>query len=102
LGLHHCWQSKKLSFVKLLETVKVRNGFAVESNDQYRILLLEETANGHVYTVQIHSKDDKGQWVEGEKFTPTDYHGKPWDYIPLRSVAPWIIQMRLELLRCMN
>lgn len=73
---------KKLSFVKLLETVKVRNGFAVESTDQYRILLLEETTNGHIYTVQIHSKDDKGQWIEGEKFTPTDYHGKPWDYIP--------------------
>ena len=73
---------KKLSFVKLLETVKTRNGFKVESSDQYRILALEEGGSGFVYTVQIYTKNDKGEWVEGEKYIPTDYHGQPWDYIP--------------------
>lgn len=73
---------KKLSFVKLLETVKVRNGFSVESKDQYRILELSDTGGGHTYTVQIFTKNEKGEWVEGEKYIPTDYHGNPWDYIP--------------------
>ncbi|WP_180113346.1 DUF4055 domain-containing protein [Acinetobacter sp. YH12073] len=73
---------KKLSFVKLLETVKTRNGFKVESSDQYRILALEEVGSGFVYTVQIYTKNDKGEWVEGEKYIPKDYHGQPWDYIP--------------------
>ena len=73
---------KKLSFVKLLETLKTRNGFKVESSDQYRILALEEGGSGFVYTVQIYTKNDKGEWVEGEKYIPTDYHGQPWDYIP--------------------
>lgn len=73
---------KKLSFVKLLETVKTRNGFKVETSDQYRILALEEGGSGFVYTVQIYTKNDKGEWVEGEKYIPTDYHGQPWDYIP--------------------
>lgn len=73
---------KKLSFVKLFETVKVRNGFTVENKEQYRILELDNVASSHVYTVQILTKNEKGEWVEGEKYTPTDYHGKPWDYIP--------------------
>lgn len=73
---------KKLSFVKLLETVKVRDGFSVESKDQYRILELSDTGSGYIYTVQIFTKNEKGEWVEGEKYIPTDYHGKPWDYIP--------------------
>lgn len=73
---------KKLSFVKLLETVKVRNGFSVESKDQYRILELSYTDGSYTYTVQIFTKNEKGEWVEGEKYIPTDYHGNPWDYIP--------------------
>lgn len=73
---------KKLSFVKLFETVKVRNGYTVETTDQYRILTLSEVSGSHVYMVQILTKNEKGEWVEGEKYIPTDYHGKPWDYIP--------------------
>lgn len=73
---------KKLSFVKLFETVKVRNGYTVETKDQYRILALNDVSGSHVYSVQILTKNDKGEWVEGEKYIPTDYHGKPWDYIP--------------------
>jgi hypothetical protein len=73
---------KKLSFVKLFETVKVREGYTVETKDQYRILALNEVSGSHVYSVQILTKNDKGEWVEGEKYIPTDYHGKPWDYIP--------------------
>ncbi len=73
---------KKLSFVKLFETVKVREGYTVETKDQYRILALNEVSGSHVYSVQILTKNDKGEWVEGEKYIPKDYHGKPWDYIP--------------------
>lgn len=73
---------KKLSFVKLFETVKVREGYTVETKDQYRILALNDVSGGNVYTVQILTKNEKGEWVEGEKYIPTDYHGKPWDYIP--------------------
>ena len=73
---------KKLSFVKLLETVKVRNGFSVESKDQYRVLELNDAGDDYIYSVQILTKNEKGEWVNGEKYIPTDYHGKPWDYIP--------------------
>lgn len=73
---------KKLSFVKLFETVKVRNGYTVETTDQYRILTLSEVSGSLVYMVQLLTKNEKGEWVEGEKYIPTDYHGKPWDYIP--------------------
>jgi hypothetical protein len=73
---------KKLSFVKLFETVKVRNGYTVETKDQYRILVLNEVSGSHVYSVQTLTKNEKGEWVEGEKYIPKDYHGKPWDYIP--------------------
>lgn len=74
---------KKLSFVKLLESVKVRKGFDVEVSDQYRILQLEDAGQGDlVYTVQVYAKNEKGEFVEGPKFIPTDYNGAPWDYIP--------------------
>lgn len=74
---------KKLSFVKIHETVKERSEFTIETKDQYRILRLEDAGlNDFIYTVQIYSKNEKGDWVEGEKYIPTDYHGKTWDYIP--------------------
>lgn len=74
---------KKLSFVKLLESVKVRKGFDIETSDQYRILRLESHGPiQFVYTVQVYAKNEKGEFVEGSKFTPTDYNGAPWDYIP--------------------
>lgn len=74
---------KKLSFVKISENVKVRDGFTVKSSDQYRILrLVDDGKGGFVYTVQVYKKDDKGNWIEGQIYTPTDYHGNTWDYIP--------------------
>ncbi|AXY56818.1 DUF4055 domain-containing protein [Acinetobacter chinensis] len=73
---------KKLSFVKLFETVMVRKEFSVEKQEQYRILTLEPTDSGFVYTVEVQTKNDKGEWASSRKFTPTDYNGNPWDYIP--------------------
>ena len=73
---------KKLSFVKILETVKVRDGFSVTTKDQYRILSLKEVPTGFVYSVSIYKQNENGEWVsEGEKI-PTDYHGQTWNYIP--------------------
>ena len=76
---------KKLSFVKILESVATRtaDGFGRETKDQYRILRLEDAGQGDfIYTVQIYQQNDKGDWIEGEKYIPTDYQGKIWDYIP--------------------
>ncbi|WP_336950835.1 DUF4055 domain-containing protein [Acinetobacter sp. AS167] len=75
---------KKLSFVKILETVSTRtaDGFGRDVKKQYRFLRLDEGENGHTYTVQIYKQNDKGEWVEDKKYTPTDYHGKAWSYIP--------------------
>lgn len=73
---------KKLSFVKILETVKVRDGFSVTTKDQYRILQLKESDTGFIYTVSIYKRNENGEWLsEGEKI-PKDYHGQIWDYIP--------------------
>ncbi|WP_151796546.1 DUF4055 domain-containing protein [Acinetobacter soli] len=76
---------KKLSFVKILEMVSTRgpDGFTRQSKEQYRVLRLEgvETGN-YFYTVQIYTSDDDGNWAEGIKYTPTDYHGANWSYIP--------------------
>jgi len=75
---------KKTSFVKIRESVATRSadGFGREIKDQYRVLRLEETETGHVYTVQIYTQNEKGEWIEGGKYIPTDYHGKTWSYIP--------------------
>ncbi len=73
---------KKLSLVKILETVKSRDGFTVKTEDQYRILHLRETKTGFIYQVEIQKKNDKGEWVKDQELTPVDHHGKSWDYIP--------------------
>lgn len=76
---------RKTSYVKILEQVAERtsDGFGRVTKDQYRILRLEDGGHGDlIYTVQVYSKDDKGNWQEGEKYIPTDYHGVPWSYIP--------------------
>ncbi|WP_312970859.1 DUF4055 domain-containing protein [Acinetobacter gerneri] len=73
---------KKLSFVKILETVKSRDGFTVKTEDQYRILHLKKTDTGFIYQIEVQKKNENGDWFKDKEFTPVDYHGKPWDYIP--------------------
>lgn len=73
---------KKLSFVKILETVKVRSDFTVKTEDQYRILHLKETDLSFVYSIEIQKKNENGEWAKDKEFTPVDYQGKTWDYIP--------------------
>jgi len=76
---------KKTSFVKILESVSSRtaDGFGRETKEQYRVLRLEDAGMGEfVYTVQIYTQSEKGEWVTGDKYIPTDYHGKTWSYIP--------------------
>ena len=75
---------RKTSFVKILESVATRtaDGFGRDVKDQYRVLRLEDTELGHVYTVQVYQQNEKGEWIAGTKYVPTDYHGKTWDYIP--------------------
>ena len=73
---------KKLSFVKILESIKVRNGFSVETQDRYRILYLKETEIGFTYSIEIQKKNENAEWIKDKEFTPVDYHGKTWDYIP--------------------
>lgn len=75
---------KKTSFVKILETVSKRSddGFTSSTENQYRVLRLEDSDGGHVYTVQIYTLNDKNVWVPGDKYIPTDFHGKTWSYIP--------------------
>ena len=75
---------KKTAFVKILESITTRtaDGFERETKEQYRVLRLEENQTDYVYTVQVYKQNEKGEWIEGEKYTPTDYHGKTWSYIP--------------------
>ena len=75
---------KKTSFIKILESVATRtaDGFSRATKDQYRILRLEEGEIDYIYTVQIYKQNDQGEWVEGDKYIPTDHHGKTWSYIP--------------------
>jgi len=75
---------KKLSFVKIIEVVSSRgeDGFTRCFQEQYRVLRLEEIDGRYVYSVQVYSCDKDKKWNEGNKYTPTDYKGETWDYIP--------------------
>lgn len=74
---------KKLSLVKIMESYKVRDGFDISTKERYRVLRLEDAGAGSFfYTVQLYEKNDKGEWIEGDVFIPTDYHGQAWEYIP--------------------
>lgn len=76
---------KKLSYVKIMKSVvnRTADGFGRETKDQYRVLRLEDAGQGDfIYSVQIYQQNEKGGWVEGPQYIPTDYHGKYWDYIP--------------------
>ncbi|TCM62316.1 uncharacterized protein DUF4055 [Acinetobacter calcoaceticus] len=75
---------KKLSYVKFKEsaTERTEDGFGKKTVERYRVLRLVDTGLAHTYTVQVFTKDKDGLWVAGEIYTPTDYSGKPWGYIP--------------------
>lgn len=75
---------RKLSFVKIRESVSERepDGFSSKTQDQYRVLRLEHSEQGFVYTVQVYILDKDKNWVAQEKIIPTDYSGATWEYIP--------------------
>lgn len=66
-----------LSLVVLKETHETDDGFAIESEAQYRVLRLEEG----IYTVEIWRKVG-GALVVAEGFVPLDSSGHPWREIP--------------------
>ncbi|MBJ9958392.1 DUF4055 domain-containing protein [Acinetobacter courvalinii] len=81
---------KKLSLVVIRETVSVRgnDGFSKTETEQYRVLQLEPQERGEfVYSVQVFSANDKGEWVGSGKKYPTDYNGQFWSYIPFTFVG---------------
>ena len=73
---------KKLSYVKIHETVKERDGFSLSTTEQYRLLWLKVVDGRFVYVVEVHKKNEKGDWYLDQTSTPTDYDGNTWDYIP--------------------
>lgn len=73
---------RKLSYVKILETVKERNGFETSETKQYRCLWLRVINGLLTYVVEVYKQDDKGKWILFSESIPTDFNGKTWDYIP--------------------
>ncbi|MEX3022771.1 DUF4055 domain-containing protein [Acinetobacter baumannii] len=64
------------------------DGFSKTEQEQYRVLRLEQEGNGeYIYSVQVYTKGEKGNWVGGEKKFPTDYNGNFWTYIPFTFVG---------------
>ncbi|EOY1042931.1 TPA: DUF4055 domain-containing protein, partial [Acinetobacter baumannii] len=41
----------------------------------------------YIYSVQVYTKGEKGNWVGGDKKFPTDYNGNFWTYIPFTFVG---------------
>lgn len=77
---------KKLCLVVIREVVSTRgsDGFSKEDREQFRVLRLEPDENGEfAYSVQIYTKNDKGEYEGGPKKFPTDHSGRTWSYIPL-------------------
>ncbi|HBJ3674496.1 TPA: DUF4055 domain-containing protein, partial [Acinetobacter baumannii] len=81
---------KKLCLVVIREFKSERgaDGFSKTEQEQYRVLRLEQEGNGeYIYSVQVYTKGEKGNWVGGEKKFPTDYNGNFWTYIPFTFVG---------------
>lgn len=90
------WRTKrvgakvKLSLVVLVETMDVEDdGFEVKTVKAYRVLRLEEN---NEYTVQVFAEETNDGKVtikeHGEKVTPKDASGKPFNFIPFQFVGP--------------
>ncbi|MCL6184941.1 DUF4055 domain-containing protein [Acinetobacter baumannii] len=81
---------KKLCLVVIREVVSTRgsDGFSKEDREQFRVLRLEPDENGEfAYSVQIYTKNDKGEYEGGPKKFPTDHSGRTWSYIPFTFVG---------------
>ncbi|MFX7059951.1 DUF4055 domain-containing protein [Acinetobacter baumannii] len=81
---------KKLCLVVIREVVSTRgsDGFSKEDREQFRVLRLEPDENGEfAYSVQIYTKNDKGEYEGGSKKFPTDHSGRTWSYIPFTFVG---------------
>ncbi|NLH05759.1 DUF4055 domain-containing protein [Acinetobacter baumannii] len=81
---------KKLCLVVIRGVVSTRgsDGFSKEDREQFRVLRLEPDENGEfAYSVQIYTKNDKGEYEGGPKKFPTDHSGRTWSYIPFTFVG---------------
>ncbi|MBP8005321.1 MAG: DUF4055 domain-containing protein [Acinetobacter sp.] len=80
---------QKLSLVVISESVSEREpgAFEFKKIEQYRVLSLEETNDGHVFKIQVYKKNKEGEYEGGEKTTPTDYNGETWSYIPFSFIG---------------
>ena len=61
---------KKLCLVVIREFKSERgaDGFSKTEQEQYRVLRLEQEGNGeYIYSVQVYTKGEKGNWVGGEE-----------------------------------
>lgn len=44
------------------------DGFSKTEQEQYRVLRLEQEGNGeYIYSVQVYTKGEKGNWVGGQR-----------------------------------
>ena len=80
----------KLNLVVIAESVSERgkDGFSIETKQQYRVLRLEDAGLGEfVYTIEIYTKSDQGIWTGQGRKIPTDYNGDVWSYIPFTFVG---------------
>ena len=81
-----------LGLVVIKETVEARDGFEIGQVDQYRVLQIgrltgeDEWAPAR-YVVQIHQKDQAGDWVVVEEYAPTKANGQFWDRIPFTFIG---------------
>lgn len=90
------WRTKKrgvktvLSLVVLQESLNdlADDGFAIEVQEKYRVLRLENINGIDQYTVETYVFDgDNDSQGANEKFTPTDSKGKPFDTIPFTFIG---------------
>lgn len=80
---------QKLSLVVIKETVTVRenDGFEMTTSDQYRVLRLENLNGQYVFTIQVYKNTDDSLFSPQEKYTPKDYNGNTWNYIPFTFIG---------------
>lgn len=80
---------QKICLVVIKESVTSRadDEFEITTSDQYRVLRLEQIDGKHVFTVQVYQATENAMFEPQEKYIPTDYAGKTWDYIPFTFVG---------------
>lgn len=81
-----------LGLVVIHETAEVRDEFEIAQVEQYRVLKIgrlttDDEGAADRYVVQIHQKDQGGNWVIVEEYAPTNALGQFWDTIPFTFIG---------------